>query len=310
MDRTEERAARYDRAILSLPAELRACARRLEMSARADAEELRLRAGRVGTVLLPEGERPFTDRILTPRDLDGVLELATQASVHTAREAFRAGYITVRGGFRIGIGGTAVIRDGQPDGFRAVSSLALRISREVRGAGEEVIRELTGEGAFRSTLLLSPPGVGKTTLLRDLVRLLSDGDPKSGLSPQRVSLADERGEVAALQDGVPRMDVGRQTDVLENCPKDRAVLQLLRTMNPQIVALDEVTAPEDVQAIRYAANCGVQILATAHADGLSDLLARPLYRELLRLGVFRHAVLIQKNGRTRTYKVIRLEETI
>ena len=151
-------------------------------------------------------------------------------------------------------------------------------------------------GRLRSTLILSPPGYGKTTILRDLIRLLSG----QGV---RVAVADERGELAAMHDGVPQFDVGAHTDVLEGCPKAQGTLMLLKTMSPAVVALDEVTSPEDVEAIGFAGHCGVSILATAHAFDREDLCRRPLYRELLALSVFDRIVTIQKQGLNRIYQV-------
>ena len=128
--------------------------------------------------------------------------------------------------------------------------------------------------------------------------IISDGDARLGIASRRVALADERGEIAALHEGVPQLYVGRYTDVLDNCPKAEAVMMLVRVMNPEVVALDEITSPEDVRAIESACLCGAKLIATAHADGKDDLRRKPVYRQLLESGVFETAVTITNvNGR-------------
>ena len=156
------------------------------------------------------------------------------------------------------------------------------------------------DGRFVSTLLLSPPGGGKTTLLRDLVRQLSQGE---GVPPQRITLIDEREEIAVMYRGQPQMDVGPRTDVLSGCPKALAIHMALRAMNPQIIAVDEITVREDLRAISQAAGCGVALLATIHAANVEELQAKPLYQELLAGRVFRQAVLIRTGPEGRLYAV-------
>ena len=183
------------------------------------------------------------------------------------------------------------------------SSLAIRVAREVPGASAPVLDRLWSEGEFQSTLLLSPPGGGKTTLLRDLIRALSDGEGHPAL---RVGVADERGELAAMYQGVPQLAVGGHTDVLDGCPKGAALLMLLRGMNPQVLAADEITAPEDAAALEMAANCGVALLCTAHGRELEDIQTRPLYRRLLDGKLFRRLVTIRRDGGERAYRVVEL----
>ena len=299
---TDERdTARFRQAAALLPPRLRQLTGGLDRESRGRAEELRLRTGRPMTVVFPEGERPLSGEPVTQRELYAVLETATQASAHAALERVRSGFFTVQGGHRIGICGTAVVRDGSVANLRQLSSLAIRVAREVPGASAPVLDRLWSEGEFQSTLLLSPPGGGKTTLLRDLVRALSDGE--GGRPALRVGVADERGELAGMCRGEPQFAVGSRTDVLDGCPKGAGLLMLLRSMNPQVLAADEITAPEDAAALETASGCGVALLASVHSRDLEELSARPVGRRLLEGRLFRRAVVIRREGGARTYGV-------
>ena len=291
----------YRQAAQVLPLSLRGAALDLPEDKQGRAEELRLRIGHPVTVVFPQGELSLGTNPVTGRDLEHLLELASRASVHTVADQLRRGYLTVEGGHRVGLCGTPVLRDGQIHGLGRLSSAAIRVARQVTGAAAPVAQKLLGQsGAYCSTLILAPPGAGKTTLLRDLIRAASDGD---GMAPQRVGVADERGEVAARWNGRPQLEVGGRTDVLEGCPKALALMLLLRSMNPQVLAADEITDPEDVRAMVSAAGCGAALLATAHGWDRRDLEERPLYRELMAAGVFRRLVLIRREGDRRRYDV-------
>lgn len=248
------------------------------------AEEIRLRAGQSPSVLFPNGERVLYESAITNAELLDVLERASCGSMHAVTDQLRSGFLSARGGVRVGVCGTAVC-DGTIQCLREISSVAIRIPRQNKTVGREIIPQLLD----RSVLIVSPPGGGKTTLLRELVRTASD-------SGRRVSLCDERGEIAACHCGVPQFDVGRCTDVLSAAPKAEAAALLLRAMNPQIIAMDEVSTPRDADVIRQILGCGVQIFATAHARDALDLRARPIYREILGLAAFDALVCISGRG--------------
>ncbi|MBQ5504333.1 MAG: stage III sporulation protein AB [Oscillospiraceae bacterium] len=296
MERVSGAVERFDRAALLLPHNLRERAREIKREERAACEEFRLRLGYPASVVMPEGERSMGGDPVTKRELGFVLEAATGASVHSASSRLAEGFITAKGGFRVGLCGAVGLSGGEPGGFTSVSSAAIRISREHKGACVPIIDSVYSGGEVRSTLIISPPGGGKTTLLRDLVRYISDaaGGP-------RVGLCDERSEIAAFFDGEPTMDVGRRTDVLDGCPKARAVSMLLRSMNPGVIAIDEITAEEDAEAMTRAAHCGVKLIATAHAASRTELAERPIYRALLASGVFEELIIIRKLGGRRSY---------
>ena len=297
-------AEAYRQAAQVLPRRLRQEALGLPQEEQEQAEELRLRVGWPMTAVLPEGERPVGGPPVEPEELEQLVEIASRASVHAVLEQIRRGYLTVAGGHRIGLCGTAVMEGGGIHALRSLSSANLRIARQVPGAARPVLGALCPGGRLESTLILAPPGQGKTTLLRDIIRQVSEGE---GCLPLRVAVADERGELAALYGGRPQLDVGRRTDVAEGCPKDQGLMLLLRAMNPQVLAVDEITAPEDAAALRTAAGCGVTLLATAHGAGREDLTRRPLYRGLLEEGMFRRLVEITRREGRREYRVEELK---
>ncbi len=293
-------AARLDQAAGLLPGPLRRRVLALPLESRAEAEELRLRRGRPLSVLTPRGEEFLLDTAVTGHDLETVLELASACSVHTVMEQVRNGFVSVAGGHRLGLCGVGVMEGGALVNLRELSSLSLRVAREFKGLCRAVLPRLWREGRLESTLLLSPPGGGKTTLLRDLIRALSAGE---GCPPLRVGIADERGELAAVAAGEPTLDIGPRSDVMSACPKAVGMMTLLRGMAPQVLAVDEITRPEDTQAVLQAAGCGVALLATAHGGSLDDLCRRPLYRDLMAQGIFGRLVVIGNGPEGRRYAV-------
>ena len=289
-----------EQALRVLPPRLREEGRALSGAEKSRAEEFRLRVGWSMSVVLEGEERSLSGPPVRGEELEQLVEIASQASLHTVLDQVRQGYLTVEGGHRIGLCGTAALREGEIHTLRELSSANLRIARQVRGAAAPVLDRLCPGDRLADTLILAPPGLGKTTLLRDLIRSVSEGE---GCIPLRVSLADERGEVAALYSGRPQLEVGRRTDVMEGCPKAQGLMLLLRAMNPQVLAVDEITAPEDVRALMTAAGCGVTLLATAHGEGRGDLERRSLYRPLLEEGLFRFLVRIRRSGEGRAYAI-------
>lgn len=250
-------------------------------------EELRLRCGRAPAVLMDGRERPVAAQPVTRGELERLVSAAMEHSCYAVSERLREGFLTIAGGHRVGVCGTAAVQNGSVVSIRDISSVCIRIAREIACAPDGIEKWLD-----RPALVIGPPGSGKTTLLRDCVRRLSDGG-------RRVSVADERGEIAACADGAPQLDVGRCTDVLSGCRKSEAVMMLLRTMNPEWIAVDEITAPADLDAIAQCSYCGVRLLATAHASGVEELHSRPLYRRLCELGVFEKLLILDAAKRVR-----------
>lgn len=257
------------------------------------AEEIRMRAGRRLAFVVNGQEQELAGDRLSTDELLQVLEKATGASLHCAAPAMVNGYINYKG-LRIGLCGTAAVTGGKLVGFRDFSSLAIRLPRECRGICSGFADRLL-ENGLENTLIVSPPGVGKTTLIRELVRLVSD----MGI---RTSVLDERGEISAEGS----FELGRSSDVLSGVDKNIGISMLLRGMNPQLIAMDEISCDGDRAVIDQILGCGVTILASAHGRDRQDMLHRPMYRSLFNDGVFRNIITIYRDGGSRRYILERL----
>lgn len=293
---TKDILEKYTQASDFLPPHFRGSALSVSDEDKLYAEEFRLRAGQGFSVCIAGREKHLTQAgTVNQEDLCTTLELATGHSVHTAQESIREGYVTVCGGHRVGICGT-VIKTSSGLNMRDLSSVAIRIAKGINTAAENITDIVVKDGNFRNTLIISPPGYGKTTTMRDLVRRLSD----RGF---RISLVDERGELAAKYRGVAQFDVGRCTDILDGIDKASGAMLMLRAMTPDIIALDEITAERDVEAICSISNCGVGILATAHGESVRSLLERPMYKRIYELRVFQTVITLGRSGSNFTRSV-------
>ncbi|MGE5529380.1 MAG: stage III sporulation protein AA [Patescibacteria group bacterium] len=277
------------------PANLRRLILAEPEAARRAWREIRVRAGQPLQAIAPAGELNLGGafgQAVTAEDLQATFQLMTQHSVYALEEELRQGFITLPGGHRLGFTGHAVLEGGRIRLLRQVSSLHLRLARSIPGAGLPLLPALVKNGALLSTLILSPPGCGKTTLLRDLVRLASLGRPDLGLPGLQVSLVDERSEVAGTYLGRPQLDVGPRTDVLDGAPKAEGISLMLRAMGPQVLATDEIGRPEDAEAVAEAAKAGVAVLATAHAGSPEEAGHRPILGRILAGGYFQRLVVL------------------
>lgn len=234
--------------------------------------EIRLRQGQPGKLVCTGAILPMKITV-TGEDLRFCVNAASRYSPWNAT-TIKDGYLTAPGGHRIGLCGEAA-----GEGLRNVTSLSIRVAKDIPGIGDKLsIRE--------STLILGPPGSGKTTLLRDLIRRLS------GRSWESVSVVDERSELFPMANGESCFDPGPNTDVLSGCPKARGMDMVLRSMGPGWIAVDEITAAGDCDALVRAGWCGVKLLATAHASSVSDLQSRNVYRPLVETGLFHHVIVM------------------
>ena len=257
-------------------------------------QEIRLRCGQ--PVLLKEEKRMhMLEGKLSAAEIRETVSLLSGYSLYAFEEELRQGYLTLEGGHRIGFCGKAVLEAGKIRTLKQINALNIRIAKELMGWGEAFLPYLLEGEQFFHTLIVSPPGCGKTTLLRDLIRCLSE-------RKWTIGVVDERGEIAPLRDGVPQMDVGPCTDVLEGCPKAKGMVMLLRSMSPDIIAVDELGAQEDIAAVYEVLHCGVGLMATVHGHSFSDLERR--LKSLMQERIFERYIFLSGRNGTGTLEAI------
>ena len=256
-------------------------------------QEIRLRVERP-LMLTYEGiEQEKREIKVQKGDVEQIFQWLCGYGVYAYKEELAKGYISIQGGHRVGIGGQVLFDvSGKVTNMKYISSMLIRVSQDVRGVAGELLDKLYKDGKLQNTLILSPPGCGKTTMLRDLVRQVSNGN--TFCVGQNVSLVDEREELAAVYMGVPTLDVGRRTDVISGCEKAIAMEMCLRALGPEVVAVDEVYSNKDLEAIEKLHGCGCVLLATHHAYSFEEFAEKPFGREVLKGKLFQRFVLLGK----------------
>ncbi len=235
-----------------------------------------------------------------------LLDQLTNHSVYSFEEQLRRGFITAEGGHRVGLAGTVSLHDGRVKFIREVTSFNVRLARQMRGVASRLLPWLydVRKQRFYQTLIVSPPQQGKTTFLRDLARLASNGFRTlegREVMGQKVAIVDERSEIAACLHGVPQFDVGVRTDVLDQCPKAEGMMMMIRSMSPQLLIVDEIGREEDVDAVQEAMLAGVTLFASAHASHLHEVMQRPILRPLAEHQRFERYVCIERKSGTHTF---------
>lgn len=229
--------------------------------------------------------------LVSKSDLTETMEYLSSYSMYAFEEELRQGFLTIQGGHRVGIAGKIVMNGEQIRNISCISFLNIRISHEIRGCADRVLPFLVKEKNICHTLIISPPCCGKTTLLRDLVRQISNGN--SFFRGKNVGVVDERSEIGGSYLGVPQNDLGIRTDLLDCCPKALGMMMLIRSMSPDIIAVDEIGDSADVRAIEAVLNCGCKLIATVHGSSVEDIRRKPLLDRLVKERVFERYVILE-----------------
>lgn len=290
-----ETESRLMAAAAYLPAVLQTAVIKMNGADAAQIQELRLRIGRnlhavkCGReyAVMPNGQlasEPAEGISVTRQMMDTLFQNACMHSVHSCQTAIRSGFLTVNGGNRIGLCGSAVIQGHSLETVRMISSMNIRIASARTGCAEQLVRELILQNQPEGILIAGAPASGKTTLLRDIARILGN--------TQRVALMDERGELAAMKNGIPQFDIGQQTDVFEGYPKAEGIEIAARVMSPEWILCDELGQTDEADALLQAGLTGAHMIAAVHAGSLEELSEKPVTARLIQAGVFRKAVLL------------------
>lgn len=219
--------------------------------------------------------------LITPEDISNAVQLISNFSLYSVEDEVKNGFVTISGGHRIGIAGKVVTENSKIRTIKNITFINYRIAKEILGASDKIINHIIRAPNYVfNTLIISPPQCGKTTLLRDIIRQISNGISGSNFSGRKVSLVDERSEIAACALGHPRNDIGMRTDVLDGCPKAEGIIMMVRSMSPDVIATDEIGRDEDGKAILDAVNAGVKIITTIHGNSIEDFLKKTTLKPL------------------------------
>lgn len=282
----KDEAANIETIINVLPAGFREYLSFLNMDG---LEEVRLRVKKNAILYFgPDKGELVTDYIIEQRDLQEALEYITGFSLYAFEDDMREGFITIKGGHRVGIAGKVIREEGKIKTISNISSINIRVSHQVFGCADKLMNYLVDKDRVMNTLIISPPGAGKTTLLRDVLRQLSD------TYMQRVSVVDERSEIASCYKGIPQNNVGSRTDIYDCCPKTEGMMLMIRAMSPQVVAVDEVGSATDMRAIEDAMACGCKVVATMHGDTIEDIAGKSFMFDCLNNKMFDRFVFIKR----------------
>ena len=272
-----------DRVFHVLPQKVRAVIQSSEIDC-TKLQEIKLRVGQPLILVYRDreafpGKQKGSTYIVTKEDIREMVDYISNYSLYAYEQEMKQGFITIEGGHRIGMAGQAIMEEGKVKNLKHISSINVRMSHEVIGSADIVFPYITCHRQLYHTLIISPPRCGKTTLLRDMIRQISDGN--AYIRGKTVGVVDERPEIAGCYMGVAQNHLGMRTDILDGCPKAEGMIMLIRSMGPEVIAVDEIGAAEDVHAIEYAMHCGCKMIATVHGESLADIKKKPVFAQIV-----------------------------
>jgi stage III sporulation protein AA len=231
--------------------------------------------------------------MVTDEDVEVSLQFISQSSLYAYGDDIKNGYITIPGGHRVGITGKVISSMGRVKTIKHISALNYRISKEIKGASDGVLRYIMApDKRVYHTLIISPPQCGKTTLIRDMARHLSNGSQKLGFRGMKVTIIDERSEICGCFKGIPQNDVGVRTDILDSCPKAEGIIMAIRSMSPSVIITDEIGKVEDMEAIYQALKAGVSIITTVHGSSVEDIKLKPVLSDIMKNKMFERLIVL------------------
>lgn len=259
-------------------------------------QEIRMRCEKPLIVYYDDGEKILPSKetakhIVSQAEIEETLAYISQYSLYAYEMELRQGFITIEGGHRVGIAGKVIVENENVKNMQYISSLNIRMAHEIKGCSDKVLNYLIDKGQLCHTLIISPPGCGKTTLLRDIIRQISDGSEyMQGCS---VGVVDERAELGGCFRGVAQNDLGIRTDILDCCPKSEGMLMLVRSMAPKVIAVDEIGTPDDIHAIEYAMQCGCKMIVSVHGKDIGEAREKPFLGNLIRNKRFERYIVLK-----------------
>lgn len=258
--------------------------------------EVRIKSGRPILVYSKYGES-IINYICTKEDIKSMVQKISNYSLYAYEEDIRQGFITIKGGHRIGIAGECVMENGEVKTIRNISSVNIRICREIIGCSDKVMKYIVSKHRVYNTIIISPPKCGKTTIIRDIARNLSNGISSLGACGRKVVVIDERSEIGACHLGIPQSDLGIRTDVLDNCLKREGLIMAIRSLSPEVLICDEIGTKGDIEALMMAFNSGVNLITTIHGFTIEDLYKRKVFNDLLDNEILERAIILSnRNG--------------